>query len=124
MKKVLIAEDDEILRKVIEIILINRDLQILYASSGTQAIDIALLEKPDLIVTKFKLPEINGIELLKRLKSEETTANIPVILIGANDEASEIKQGLEYGASTHITKPFSPMKFLTHIDLALKETQQ
>jgi DNA-binding response OmpR family regulator len=124
MRKVLIAEDDMILRKIIEVILIDGDFQLIYATSGAQVLEMAQAENPDVIVTKLKLPGVSGIELLQRLKSEEMTAHIPVILIGANEELPDMKQSLDFGATAHLTRPFSPMKFLAHLDLALREHRQ
>lgn len=124
MKKVLIAEDDEILREVIEVILMNEEFRLLYASTGPQLIELAQIEKPDVIVAKLKLPGLNGLEVLQRLKSEASTFGIPVILVGANDDPSDIKMCIESGASAHLVKPFSPMKFFAYIDLALRERQQ
>jgi CheY-like chemotaxis protein len=124
MRKILIAEDDEIIRKIIEVILMNDEFELLYASSGPQVLEMAQHERPDVIVVKSRLPGINGLEVLQRLKSDLETATIPVILISANDEPSETRVSMEFGASAHLIKPFSPMKFLAHLDLAVRESQQ
>lgn len=121
MKKLLIAEDDAILRQVIEVILMNEDFELLYASTGSQVLEMASVELPDVIIAKLKLPEVSGLEVIQKLRSEETTSRIPVILISSNDELLENKQYKEYGASAYLIKPFSPMKFLAQIDLVLKE---
>ena len=121
MKKLLIAEDDAILRQVIEVILMNEDFELLYASTGSQVLEMASVELPDVIIAKLKLPEVSGLEVIQKLRSEETTSRIPVILISSNDELLENKQYKEYGASAYLIKPFSPMKFLAQIDLVLRE---
>ena len=124
MKKLLIAEDDAILRQVIEIILMNEDFELLYASTGSQVLELAGTELPDMIIAKLKLPEVSGLEVIQKLRSEEATAGIPVVLISSNDELLDNKQYREYGASAYLIKPFSPMKFLAQIDLVLKEGQK
>lgn len=124
MRKILIAEDDEIIRKIIEVILMNDEYELLYATSGPQVLEMAGHERPDVIVIKSRLPGMGGLEVLQRLKSDLETATIPVILISSNDEPSEMRTSLEFGASAHLIKPFSPMKFLAHLDLAMKENLQ
>ncbi len=124
MKKVLIAEGDEMFRRVIEVVFMNEELEIIYANSGSQAVEIALSENPDLVVTELKLPEMNGIELMERLKSEDVTANIPVIVMSSNDDDSHYHMSISSGARAYLVKPFSPMRFLAHLDLALKEREE
>ncbi|MHC9540868.1 MAG: PleD family two-component system response regulator [Vulcanimicrobiota bacterium] len=124
MKKVLIAEGDEIFRRVIDVVFMNEELEIIFAKNGSQAMEIALSETPDVVVTELKLPEMNGIELMERLKSEEVTSGIPVIVMSSNDDDSHYHMSMSSGAQAYLVKPFSPMRFLAHLDMALKEHEE
>ncbi|MDQ7824110.1 MAG: response regulator [Candidatus Eremiobacteraeota bacterium] len=120
MKKVLVAENDVITKKIIDVILMDDEFQVFHAENGPQALEIAQAELPDVIITRISLSEVNGLEIISSLKSEESTANIPVIILASIEEAKEVEKGLQQGARAHILKPFSPMKLYTHIDLAVK----
>jgi len=124
MKKVLIAEGDEIFRRVIDVVFMNEELEIIFAQNGSQAMEIALSEAPDIVVTELKLPEMNGIELMERLKSEEVTSGIPVIVMSSNEDDSHHHMSISSGAHAYIVKPFSPMRFLAHLDMAMKEREE
>jgi CheY-like chemotaxis protein len=121
MKKILIAEDDEKHRKIIEITLMNEGFTLLFASNGVQAVEIADAENPDAIITRIRLPEINGLEIIERLKSKENTAAIPIIVLSSPEEETELQKDLGSSVRACLMTPFSPMKLLAHLDLALKE---
>jgi CheY-like chemotaxis protein len=123
MKKVLIAEGDETLRKIIEITLMNESLTVLFATNGQQVIELARSEVPDLIVAETRLPMISGPELKNNLGLYEDTAHIPVILLTAGGETEgESEEGAPGESMSSVVKPFSPMKFLAHIYMALKNS--
>jgi DNA-binding response OmpR family regulator len=121
MKKILIAEDDEKLRKIIEITLMNEGFTLLFAANGAQAVEIADTENPDAIITRTRLPEISGPEIIERLKSKGNTAAIPIILLSSTEEEMDMQKNLGSSVRVNLMTPFSPMKLLAHLDLALRE---
>lgn len=104
--KILIVDDVEINRMVLEEIIRNMGCEPLLAESGQQALDLALECLPKLILSDISMPGMDGFELCKCLKSNKLTKEIPVIFISAFDEAEDIVKGLKLGGEDYITKPF------------------
>ena len=111
---ILIVDDEEDIIKLIKYNLKKEGYSILKAQTGEQAIKIANRSHPDLIVLDLMLPGIDGLEVTKYLKNNEQTNDIPIVMLTAKGEESDIVTGLELGASDYISKPFSP-KVLIHL---------
>lgn len=86
----------------------NEDYDISFATNGKKALELALKEKPDLILLDVVMPEMNGYEVCKQLKDNPDTLEIPIIFVTAHSDATEEIRGLEIGAVDYISKPFSP----------------
>ncbi len=122
--KILIADDEEDILKVVEKRLKIAGYDVVKARDGKEAIEYAVKEKPDLIVTDVTMPRMNGFEATKILRSKLETAVIPIIMLtGRQDEKSELK-GLDAGADDYITKPFSSEKLLARIKMLLKRKER
>jgi two-component system alkaline phosphatase synthesis response regulator PhoP len=89
------------------------------ALDGEQALEKARTEKPDLIVLDIMMPKLDGYETCKRLKADDATKAIPVILLSAKGRNVDQKVGFEVGADDYITKPFSPRKLVERINAIL-----
>jgi two-component system phosphate regulon response regulator PhoB len=111
-EKILIVDDEEDVLELVRFNLEKDGYKTETASSGEEAITAAKSKMPDLIVLDLMLPGIDGLEVCKKLKSDSKTENIPIIMLTAKGEESDIITGLELGADDYITKPFSP-KVLT-----------
>lgn len=103
-KKILIIEDDPILQKAIQEYLISDGFKSLIASDGEEGIKMARSEVPDLILLDIILPKKNGFEVIKEVKEDLKTKNIPVILLTNLGSLSDIEKALELGASTYLVK--------------------
>jgi signal transduction histidine kinase/DNA-binding response OmpR family regulator len=101
----LLAEDNADVRSYINDML-GRDYRIVEAGNGREALEKALDTTPDLIITDVMMPEMNGVELSKRLKSNEKTSHIPIIMLTARAEPADKLEGLETGADDYLLKPF------------------
>ncbi|MCK5191256.1 MAG: response regulator [Methylococcales bacterium] len=101
--------DDEITNIKVLSALLRDDLEILFATSGTAALDMALSKKPDLVLLDIMMPGIDGYEVCRRLKANPQTTHIPVIFVTAKDQEQDEADGFEAGAIDFITKPFSPL---------------
>jgi DNA-binding response OmpR family regulator len=112
---ILIVDDEEDIIKLIKYNLKNEGYSILKAQTGEQAIKIANRSHPDLIVLDLMLPGIDGLEVTKYLKNHEQTNDIPIVMLTAKGEESDIVTGLELGASDYISKPFSPKVLIARI---------
>jgi CheY-like chemotaxis protein/HPt (histidine-containing phosphotransfer) domain-containing protein len=104
--KVLIVDDIPANLKVLREVLEPRGFRILFAPRGEVALKVARSESPDLILLDVMMPEMDGFEVCRRLKSEPSTAQIPVMFITAKDEAEDIVKGLRAGGVDYISKPF------------------
>jgi len=107
-KKILIADDEEDVKFVIQLFLESKGYEIVTAFDGLDAIDKARAEKPDLILLDIMMPLIDGFEVCRKLKADKDTAGIPIVMISAASQTESKKKGLEAGASDYIVKPFEP----------------
>jgi two-component system phosphate regulon response regulator PhoB len=96
------------------------EYQVLEASNAQEAHSLIVDEKPDLILLDWMMPGTSGIELARRLKREEVTAEIPLIMLTAKSEEDNKIQGLEVGADDYITKPFSPRELVARLKAVLR----
>jgi len=104
--KILLIDDDVDIVRFMEVLLSDR-YHILAACSGREGLDRVYRDKPDLILLDLLMYDIDGYEISRKLKSDEATRNIPIILFTAKARKSEIQEGLEAGADDFLTKPFS-----------------
>jgi len=105
-KKVLIVDDDPLLRKLIRVTL--RAYEVIEGSNGIEALEKVASEKPGLILLDVMMPKMNGFEVIRRLKVDPTTAEIPIVLLTARGDRDTLEQGEAAGVIAYITKPFSP----------------
>lgn len=118
--RILIIEDNEELRHLISRIMI-RDYTVFEAENGKQGLEITLKEIPDIVISDIIMPEMDGIEYLKRVKENNDICHIPIILLSAKASLNDQIQGLEYGADDYVTKPFSSTYLKTRVDSLLKQ---
>ncbi|MFA6295970.1 MAG: response regulator [Patescibacteria group bacterium] len=102
--KILIVEDDQFLVKIYQTKLESEGFDIELALDGEEGIKKAAKFMPELILLDLILPKMNGFEVLKKLKSEEKTKNIPVIILSNLGQESDVKQGKELGAADYLVK--------------------
>lgn len=118
-KKVLLVDDNEITLKIISNILGSEGYRIITGNNGLEAIKLALQEKPDLVVTDYLMPEMDGMMLIKKLKSQLATRYIPVMMLTSKDDVDSEINVIEAGADDYLTKPVNPRKFLARVNRLL-----
>ena len=121
-KRILVVEDDRDINELISYNLSRDGYDVLSLLDGSQVIDIALTRKPSLIVLDLMIPEIDGLELCRLLKADPQTARIPIIMLTAKGEESDVLVGLQMGADDYMTKPFSPKVLLARIKAILRRS--
>lgn len=121
-KTILIVDDEAPIRDMLRIALEMADYRCLEAEDAQQAHSIIVDEKPNLILLDWMLPGTSGIELARRLKKDELTASIPIIMLTAKGEEDNKIQGLETGADDYMTKPFSPRELVARLKAVLRRT--
>ncbi len=119
-KRVLIVEDDEDILEMISYNLGKDGFAVSSVLSGDEAQYAASHSQPDLIVLDIMLPVVDGLEVLKSLRSTEDTKHIPVIMLSAKSRESDKVVGLELGADDYMTKPFSPRELVARIKAILR----
>jgi two-component system alkaline phosphatase synthesis response regulator PhoP len=122
-KKVLVVDDEIHIIHVVAIKLRNNGYEVISAENGIEAFELACEEKPDIIVTDFQMPVMTGVELVRKLRENEATKDIPVIMLTARGFAIEDAQKEELRISEFLSKPFSPKELLRSIeDLLYQKT--
>jgi two-component system phosphate regulon response regulator PhoB len=117
---ILVVDDEEDIRELVEYNLAKEGYQVLCAATGEAGLSIARNKLPDLIVLDLMLPGIDGLEVCKALKANSKTSQIPVLMLTAKVEDSDIVTGLEVGADDYIAKPFSPKVLVARIRSAFR----
>ena len=118
MVKILIVEDEEKIARFTELELVHEGYEVVKADNGRDGLEIAEKGGIDLILLDIMLPQINGLEVLRRLRKN---SDIPVIMLTARDAVMDKVSGLDAGADDYITKPFAIEELLARIRTALKK---
>jgi DNA-binding response OmpR family regulator len=116
---ILVAEDQEHIRSLIEYKLRNSGYTVIAVKDGVAALQTAAEIKPDLILLDVMMPLMTGFEVLAKLKQQESLRSIPVLLVTAQSQEDEVLKGLELGADDYITKPFSPNELAARVKTVL-----
>ncbi len=107
MATILIAEDDSDACEVLNVLLTTAGHDVVTADAGNMALMQASVLQPDLILLDINMPELDGFEVLERLKNDSETTEIPVVVVSARDDFDDIARGLALGAADFITKPYT-----------------
>ena len=109
MTTLLLAEDDPSIQLVARMSLKRAGFQVTVANNGTEALARVAERRPDVILLDWMMPELDGIEVCRRLKADPATVDIPVIFLTARSQEGELQPGLSIGAIGYITKPFDAL---------------
>jgi two-component system, OmpR family, alkaline phosphatase synthesis response regulator PhoP len=123
VNKVLVADDEIHIIHVVAIKLRNNGYEVIAANNGAEAYDLACREMPDIVVTDYQMPLMTGIELITKLRENERTKEMPVILLTARSFAVSQEQQESLGVSSCLSKPFSPKELLKTIQDILYQRQ-
>jgi CheY-like chemotaxis protein len=114
-KKILLVDDAKTVILMEQMILNRPDLQLITAHDGDQAIEVALAEKPDLILLDVIMPTLTGIEVLQRLRSEPQTKATPIIMVTTRGEEQYIAAAQAAGCTDYVTKPLDAASLLQKV---------
>ncbi len=118
--KVLVVEDEADILEIIAYNLSREGYRVLSSRDGEEALDLARSEEPDLILLDLMLPGMDGIEVCRQLKDEPRGADLPIIMVTAKGEESDVVLGLGVGADDYIVKPFSPRELVARVKAVLR----
>ncbi len=121
VKKILVADDESHILNVVSLKLRNAGFEVLTASDGQEALELAQSEHPDLLITDYHMPQMSGLELCQKLQQDPATKKIPAIMLTARGYDLEPKDTQESGIWRMLSKPFSPRNLLTAVNEVLLE---
>jgi CheY-like chemotaxis protein len=120
-KTIMVVDDNPDIITIVKTILEGRGYTVFSASSGLELLSMLPNQKPDLIILDIMMPEMDGLEVLTRLKGKTETSTIPVILLTAKVQYEDVLGGYKLGADYYITKPFTSTQLVNGINLLLGE---
>ncbi|MEJ2639658.1 MAG: response regulator transcription factor [Desulfosarcinaceae bacterium] len=123
-EKILVVDDEDDILELVQYNLSQAGYRVCTATSGEAALRMAADELPDLVVLDLMLPGIDGLEVTRRLKKNTRTARIPIVMLTAKGEESDVVVGLEMGADDYVSKPFSPKILIARIKSVLRRNLQ
>jgi two-component system phosphate regulon response regulator PhoB len=118
--KILVVDDDPDIRRLVQYNLEKEGYQAITASDGEQALRLVASEMPQLVILDLMLPDMDGLEFCRKMKQDEPTSGIPIIMLTAKGEEVDRVVGFELGAEDYITKPFSPRELVLRVKAILK----
>ena len=121
MKRILAVDDEPHILKLVSFSLKAKGFEVIEATDGLSAVEVAEKEQPDLILMDVMMPACDGYEACRRIKANPKTANIPVVMLTAKTQLTEQKAGLDAGALDYICKPFTPKDLVAQVNGFLGE---
>lgn len=115
MRTVLLADDEPSLRTLVHATLEDAEYRILEVADGISALEVARRERPDLLVLDWMMPGVSGIEVVKTLRQDPSTAGIPIVMLTAKGQAVDRDQAIALGVFAYLVKPFSPLELLQKV---------
>ena len=114
-KRIVVADDEPFILSALQDTL-SDSYSVTTASNGAEAIKVAAKVLPDLIILDVMMPEMDGLEACKNLKRDKATSSIPVILLTAKGQITDIEKGFKSGADAYVVKPFSPARLIEKVE--------
>ncbi|MBT3557296.1 MAG: response regulator [Rhodospirillales bacterium] len=116
MAKVLVVDDDEVICGILRALLESKGHQVIEASSGSSAVDMARSEKPDLIILDMNMPDMTGWETIPVIRSHPDTKNTPIVALTADSTADGHEEAHLAGCDRYVTKPFDDARLFAALD--------
>jgi len=113
---VLVVEDDPVILRLLEVNFELEGFTVLLAHDGAEGIEVARTHQPSVIISDIMMPHTSGLELVETLKADPDTKAIPIILLSAKAQTSDLKTGMEAGADDYVTKPFEPLDLVERVN--------
>ncbi len=116
---VLVIDDDPV---ILELLRVNFEIEgfdVICATDGEEGLKRAQSDHPDVVISDIMMPRRDGLQLLTDLKGDPLTQDLPVILLSAKAQRSEVQQGLDLGADDYITKPFDPLELIDRLNAVM-----
>jgi DNA-binding response OmpR family regulator len=116
---ILVADDEEDLRELVSYRLSRSGYEVVEAVDGQEALELATERTPDLMVLDVMMPRLDGYELTRRVREEDSLRSVPVILLTARSQETDVSRGFEVGADDYLKKPFNPDELVARVRAVL-----
>ena len=116
---VLVIDDDPVILELLRVNFEIEGLNVICAADGEEGFRRAKAERPDIVISDIMMPRRDGLQLLTDLKGDAATEDLPVILLSAKAQKTEVQQGLDLGADDYITKPFDPLELIDRLNAVM-----
>jgi len=113
---VLLVDDDPVILKLLQVNFEMEGFHVSTAHNGVEGLEKARAERPDIVLLDIMMPGMDGLAVTRALKGDPDTRDIPIILLSAKAQASDIQAGKEIGADDYLTKPFDPLELLERVN--------
>jgi two-component system alkaline phosphatase synthesis response regulator PhoP/two-component system response regulator VicR len=123
-KKILAVDDEKHIVRLVQVNLERQNYVVVTAFDGKEALEKVRSERPDLIVLDVMMPYLDGFEVLKELKKDPETRDIPVIMLTAKAQDADVFRGWQSGADCYLTKPFNPMELIMFVKRIFKSLEE
>jgi DNA-binding response OmpR family regulator len=124
MKKILVIEDEPEMRRNITTLLRYYDYEPVAAANGSEGVEVARREQPDLILCDVTMPELDGYGVLQALQSDASLARTPFIFLTAKGEKNDLRNGMDLGADDYLTKPVANAELVRAIEARLRRAER
>ena len=121
--RVVIADDDPDIRRLVEMTVTNAGCDVTVASDGEEALERVRESKPDLVILDVLMPRMDGWEVARALKSDPATAEVPVMFLTSRGQEHDVLEGFDSGAVDYMVKPFSPRELQVRVRAVLAKRQ-
>lgn len=122
--RIVVADDEADIRRLITFVLKRRGHTVLEANAGDVALELIRQEMPDLVTLDVMMPGLTGLEVAAALASDPVTAGIPVIILSAKGQATEVEAGLQAGVCSYLVKPFESKELAERVEQLLAKRQE
>ncbi|QPJ65139.1 MAG: response regulator transcription factor [Candidatus Nitrohelix vancouverensis] len=123
-EKVLVVEDEEDIQELLAYNLTKEGYEVYRADTGEMGLEQFRSKNPDLVLLDLMLPGLSGLEVCRKIREDSKHANVPIVMLTAKGEESDVVKGLELGADDYVTKPFSLKVLITRIRAVLRRSPQ
>ena len=118
---ILVVDDDPVILQLLQVNFEMEGFSVITAADGQEGVERTRADRPDIIVSDVMMPRMSGLELVAELKGDPDTARIPVLLLTAKAQQSDIADGLGRGADDYVTKPFEPLELVDRVNRLLAD---
>jgi DNA-binding response OmpR family regulator len=120
MPTVLVVDDDPVILRLLEVNFEMEGFTVLTASDGAAGLERAKAKMPDVVILDVMMPKMTGYEVAAALRSDPATAAIPILLVTAKAQSTDVAKGLDVGVDDYVTKPFDPMDLIARVNAVIE----